>query len=574
MESGFRGFILMAVAVMVVLALTTSDTPAPTALSADPPGTPVGVPDFNDVRTVEDRVLPTTTGAPGQGAGGAQAGGGSSSAGGNPPTPAGQPPKSEDIPNEWIVQLRAGQPANQVAAEHAADQDAEIKDVYTAAIDGYSARMSDEQALEIAADPRVASVTRERVFHATDQATPPGIPRSKALGIAPAVSGGTEVDADIAVLDTGIDPSHSDLNYRAGKNCISNTKEPADDDGHGTHVAGSAAARDNGSDVVGIAPGARVWSVKVLDATGSGTTSQIVCGLNWVVQNAGTIEVATMSLGGDGSDGSCGSDPMHNAICSVVNAGVPITVAAGNDGDNAANHVPAAYDEVITVSAYSDFDGKPGGLASSRCSEQDDSFAYFSNFGADVDITAPGVCILSTKKGGGTQTMSGTSMATPHVAGAIAAYMAKFGKVSPGAAKSALQDNGTTDWTGDRDSFKEKAFNLGFLGGTGLVSGGGTTTTTPGPTTTTAPGAITVTLTPGTYDSGTKSKVKVTWSGATSSTVDIWRGATRVKSGTANDGVHTDKLGVKQPSNSQLTYKVCNAGSTTACSAPKTVTFP
>ena len=586
-ERRFRSFIVMAMALMVALALVSSDAapPATTALSADPPGTPVGVPHFDDVRTVEDRVLPTTAGA--AAATTAPPAPGSSAAGGNPPTPAGQPPKSEDVPDEWIVQLRDGQPAEQIAAEHAAEQDAEVRDVYSAAIDGYAAHMTDDEALAVASDPRVASVTRDRLFHMTAQTTPPGIPRSKALGIAQAVSGGSEVDADIAVLDTGIDATHPDLNYRAGKNCISSSKAPTDDEGHGTHVAGSAAARDNGSDVVGIAPGARVWAVKVLDSTGSGRISQIVCGLDWVAQNARNngvgIEVATMSLGGDGSDGSCGSDPMHNAICNVVNAGVPVTVAAGNDGNNAANHTPAAYDEVITVSAYADRDGKPGGLGSTCGSTRDDAFASFSNYGADVDITAPGVCILSTKKGGGTVSYSGTSMATPHVAGAAAAYLAANPGASPAAVKNALQNNGTTDWTGDKDSNKEPALNLGFLGGTGLVSGGGTTTTTtPGPTTTTsstttttaAPGSITVTLTPGTYDSGTKSKVKVSWSGATSSSVDVWRGATRVKAGTANDGVHTDKLGVKQPSGSQLTYKVCNAGSTTACSAPKTVTFP
>jgi subtilisin family serine protease len=510
---------------------------------------------------------------------------------GQPPTIAGEPPNGEDVPGEWIVQLKDGEPADAVAAEHASEQGADVHQVYTAAIDGYSAHMSDDDAVAVAADPRVASVTRDRLFHATvtPQTTPPGIPRSKAVGIATAVSGATEVNADIAVLDTGIDPNHPDLNYRAGKNCIGSSA-PTDDHGHGTHVAGTAAARNNGNDVVGVAPGARVWAVKVLDSGGSGTTSQIVCGINWVAENSSVIEVATMSLGGGGSDSSCGGrDSMKNAICNLVNTrGVPVTVAAGNEGGNAANHVPAAYDEAITVSAYSDFDGKPGALGGSMCSDQDDTFAYFSNYGADVDITAPGVCVLSTRRGGNTTTMSGTSMATPHVAGAVAAYMAKFGKVAPATVKTAIQNGGTLDWSGDRDSIKEKALNLGFLGGTGLVSGGSTPTTTspsatttttrpPTTTTTTTPpssGSVTLTAVAGTWESGTKSKTSLTWSGSGAAGTEL-----RMHRGDgftlliANDGFYNDKFATKLPSGTVHTYRVCTTASTPVCSPTRSVTF-
>ncbi len=141
--------------------------------------------------------------------------------------------------------------------------------------------------------------------------------------------------------------------------------------------------------------------------------------------NASVIDVANMSLGGGGSDdGNCGlsnNDPEHEAICNAVNAGVTFVVAAGNEAVDSANSTPAAYDEVITVSALADFDGLSNGLGAATCrADVDDSFANFSNFGADVDIMAPGVCIYSTDKNGGYSTKSGTSMASPHVAGAAA----------------------------------------------------------------------------------------------------------------------------------------------------------
>jgi subtilisin family serine protease len=584
--------VLAVAALLLALGLTSGTTApsVPTALSVDPPAGVESAPsgDASLTAVAGEPAAPATpaAAAPSVATGAVPATAPAAppaANAGEPPTPAGEPPRGEDVPGEWIVQLEEGEQAEAVASEHASEQGAEVHEVYTAALDGYSAHMSDEDAVAVAADPRVASVTRDRLFHTTAQTTPPGIPRSKALGIAAKVSGAVDVNADIAVLDTGIDPNHPDLNYRAGKNCISSSSAPTDGNGHGTHVAGSAAARNNGDYVVGIAPGARVWAVKVLDSNGSGTTSQIVCGINWVAANAATIEVATMSLGGGGKDSSCGGgDSMKNAICNLVNSkGVPVTVAAGNEGGNAANHVPAAYDEVITVSAYSDFDGKPGALASGRCSEQDDTFAYFSNYGADVDITAPGVCVLSTRRGGGTATMSGTSMATPHVAGAVAAYMAKYGKVSPATVKSALQNNGTLDWTGDKDSLREKALSLAFLGGTGLTSGSTTpttaapttTTTTAGPTTTTTPpsSGINLTATVGTWDGG-KSKTFLTWTGTTATNIDVFRNGARLFT-TANDGGQNDKFDTKLPSGTQYTYKVCNAG-TTVCSASKTVTFP
>jgi subtilisin len=243
--------------------------------------------------------------------------------------------------------------------------------------------------------------------------------------------GGT-VDTDVAVLDTGI-ANHPELNIVGGTACVGN-KGYADGNGHGTHVSGTIGARDNSSGVVGVAPGVRLWAVKVLDDQGSGTYGSIICGLDYVANHSATIDVINMSLGGGGSDSVCGTntDAFHDAICNVFAQGVTVIVAAGNESRDAANTVPATYDEVITVSAITDFDGKPGGVGVSTCrNDGDDTFANYSNFGADVDISAPGTCIRSTWLNGGYQVISGTSMATPHVTGAAALYISTNQNATP-----------------------------------------------------------------------------------------------------------------------------------------------
>ncbi len=231
-----------------------------------------------------------------------------------------------------------------------------------------------------------------------------------------------------------------------GKNCSTGRKYD-DGHGHGTHVAGTAAAKDNGSGVVGVAPGAPLYSVRVLDNTGSGTTSSVICGIDWVTANGpGTgadIKVANMSLGGSGSDdGNCGNsnnDAEHKAICRSVAKGITYVVAAGNNNSDLARHIPSAYDEVLTVTAEADFNGQPGGGAAATCrADVDETAADFSNFaGNSADeghtIAAPGVCIRSTWKSGGYNTISGTSMATPHVAGVAALWWEELTGLAGGA---------------------------------------------------------------------------------------------------------------------------------------------
>jgi subtilisin len=233
----------------------------------------------------------------------------------------------------------------------------------------------------------------------------------------------------VAIIDTGILTTHPDLNVVGGRNCLRGNSY-SDGNGHGTHVAGTVAA--NGK-IVGVAPGAPLYAVRVLDNSGSGSWSSIICGVDWVTANKDKIKVANMSLGGSGTAGSsCSSSSLRQAICNSVNAGVTYVVAAGNSSADAQNFVPAAYPEVITVAAIADFNGLAGGGAASTCrTDTDDTHANFSNYGTTaagqaghVDITAPGVCIKSTwHSGSGYNTISGTSMASPHVAGAVALYL-------------------------------------------------------------------------------------------------------------------------------------------------------
>lgn len=353
----------------------------------------------------------------------------------------------DKIPGQYIVVLRdTVADSDGVADEMAKANGFGVMNKYKNVIKGFSAKIPDAKLDKVANDPRVLFISEDRMVYAdgkTDdsvvateaQIFPTGIMRIGAAGITNTGDG-----VGVAVIDTGIDLDHPDLiNNIAkdsvgnviGKNCIDSTKTANDDYGHGTHVAGTIAAENNAIGVVGVASQAKLYPVKVLNSQGSGSWSSIICGIDWVTANAQTlnIKVANMSLGGRGSsDNNCGKknrDAMHLAICNSKNVGVTYVVAAGNESRNASLSVPAAYDDaVITVSALVDTDGAAGKLGLSTNYGADDTFATFSNYGTVVDIAAPGVNINSTSWDLGYETMSGTSMASPHVAGAAVLYIA------------------------------------------------------------------------------------------------------------------------------------------------------
>jgi len=349
-------------------------------------------------------------------------------------------PAYDKVPDQYIVVFK-----DDVADPEAAADDLGVKhglgviQKYKHAMKGFAAFIPAGKLDRVRGDDRVEFVSEDRIVTATaakkpvpppsTQTLPTGVDRINAENLTNKGAG-----VNVAVIDTGIDLTHPDLqaNIVGGKNCLSG-KTYADGNGHGTHVAGTIAAINNTAGVVGVAPAVKLWAVRVLDNNGSGTWSSVICGIDFVTSkapaNGGPIKVANMSLSGGGtSDNNCGktnADAMHKAICRAKDAGVTIVVAAGNDGKDAANSVPAAYnDAVITVSALADSDGKGGGTGGATGYGADDTFASFSNYGAAVDIGAPGVNINSTWMGGGYKAISGTSMASPHVAGAAALYLA------------------------------------------------------------------------------------------------------------------------------------------------------
>ncbi|MCH8103179.1 MAG: S8 family serine peptidase, partial [Chloroflexi bacterium] len=328
-----------------------------------------------------------------------------------------------------------------------------LRHSYSFALKGFAARMSSRVAAALADDPDVAYVEPDLYAHTVAQTLPTGIDRIDAdLNVTASIDGfDNRVDVDIAIIDTGIDLAHPDLNVFRAVDCTKGPNCPKggdgnDGNGHGTHVAGIAAALDNGIGVVGVAPGARLWAVKVLSDSGSGFFSDIIQGIDYVTANAGEIEVANMSLGGQGRLTS-----LRTAIQNSVAAGVVYVVAAGNsasdvygpDGafDTGDDFIPAAYPEVAAISALGDSDGSAGGFGANTSYGPDDTLATFSNFsrgvvaenpvtssGAAIDLAAPGVDITSTWKEGGYATISGTSMASPHVAGAAALEAAANGR--------------------------------------------------------------------------------------------------------------------------------------------------
>lgn len=462
----------------------------------------------------------------------------------------------------YIVVLRdSAQSPGEVAAEHRSRYGAEVSHVYSHALRGYAAELPPQAVRGISEDPRVAFVEADQQVKGLAQTTPTGISRTFASanpGIDIDQTDDVRVDVDVAVIDSGIDLDHPDLDVVGSTNCVTGDPESTrcsdnqgdDDHGHGSHVAGTIGAIDNEIGVVGMAPGARLWAVKVLDATNVGWVSWIVAGIDWVTHRADQIEVANMSLGGEFSSSS-----LDQAIAASVDLGVVYAVAAGNSDKDANSFSPANHPDVITVSALSDFDGQAGGLGGAG----DDTLWDSSNWGSTIEITAPGDSIYSTYKDGGYAWFTGTSMASPHVAGAAALL-----------ARGANDPQNETDVFAIRQTLVSEG-NLAWVDDSGdLIQEPLLDVSDPVVFASTDPAAFTLTAIG--YKERRAKKADLQWSGTDlTGDVVVHRNGAAVAT-TTDDGLHTDSIKGKGSKGSSFTYKVCEQG-TTRCSNEATVTF-
>lgn len=282
----------------------------------------------------------------------------------------------------------------------------EIEEVYQTVLQGFAVKMAPGQAKKLGDDVDVKYVEADQIIvlspiNATGKPAPQPVAQSIPWGITRVNGGISGIGKTAWIIDSGIDLDHPDLTVDVARSrtFLGGTSTPDDQNGHGTHVAGTIAAKNNSIGVVGVAAGATVVSVRVLDRRGSGSTSGVIAGVDYVASVASLADVANMSLGGGVSA------TLDNAVLNA-SAKVKFALAAGNESDNANNHSPARVNgaNIYTISAMG----------------TGDKWASYSNYGnPPVDYCAPGSSVYSTYKGGGYATLSGTSMATPHVAGLL-----------------------------------------------------------------------------------------------------------------------------------------------------------
>ncbi|MGC6509976.1 MAG: S8 family peptidase [Myxococcota bacterium] len=372
--------------------------------------------------------------------------------------------KSDVFSGVYFVKLEA-EPAEvaSIVAEISGMFEFEILHVYDTASEGFSVRIPHLIVPELEKLEVVESITEDtRTDYAVpidpdgnvvygDSELPVGI-----LRINGPYMGNLDLsNIHVAVIDTGIDGAHNDLNVVDYVDIVaqsSNDSAPdGDPNGHGTHVAGTIGALANGEGVAGVAPGVSLHAVRVLDSYGSGYFSDIIAGIEYVLENP-EIRVVNMSLG---ASKSADTLPIRDAIQRLEESGVVVCIAAGNESQNTDNVAPAAYNQGIVVSAYD--------LGGDTNSYSDRGFAWFSNYGDAVDISAPGVSVQSTWPGGGMEILDGTSMATPHVAGAVAVYRAYDADATPDEIRANLISSGENDYngqTGPNGDHPEPLLNL------------------------------------------------------------------------------------------------------------------
>ena len=353
-----------------------------------------------------------------------------------------QPSKAGGPPDRYIVVLKEGASSPGRAADGMVRRyGLGVGFVYSHALKGFSAVIPNERVAAVRADERVDYVEPDKTYTVA-QTLPWGINRVDADESSTVAGNGSGAVSNVRayVIDTGIDTTHPDLNvvnhvnFKAGEN--------KDCNGHGTHVAGTLAAKDNARDVVGVAPGAPLVGVKVLGCNGSGSESAIIDGIDWVTANANKPAVANMSISGPASPS------LDAAVRNSAAKGILYSVAAGNNSGPACKHSPARAGRRKTR------DGtwkKNNGIVTTAATNDNNEETRRSNYGSCVDLWAPGASIRSTKMGGGTATMSGTSMASPHVGGGGALYLHSHTSASPSSVEKALKDAAWRPGTQSKD---------------------------------------------------------------------------------------------------------------------------
>jgi len=336
-----------------------------------------------------------------------------------------QPPEGGDS-SRYIVVFdnsvsEPGQAANAVARSHGLG----VGLVYGHALKGFSAVIPNERVAAVRADKRVEYVEPDKTYYAVAQTLPWGIKRIDADTSSTRAGNGSGSVSNVNayIIDSGIDLRHPDLNVDV-KRYVNFTGDGMNYDcfGHGTHVAGIVAAKDNARAVVGVAPGAPLTGVKVLGCNSSGSLIKILDGIDWVTANAKKPAIANMSLSGPTSQ------TLDDAVRRSAGSGVFYSIAAGNSGAKACNYSPARAGA-----------GTNNGIMTTAATDKSNQEPSWSNYGKCVDIWAPGVGIKSTRKGGGTELLSGTSQAAAHVGGGGALYLSSHAGAGPSRVESALK---------------------------------------------------------------------------------------------------------------------------------------
>jgi len=452
------------------------------------------------------------------------------------------------IPDQYIVVLNDNVADVDLEASRLAQNyfgDRSSGHTYRSALKGFSVRMSEQGAAKLAEDPRVAfveedsevsaSVTQTGATWGLDRIDQRDLPLNGQYNYDFTGSGVTAY-----IIDTGIRASHNEFGGRviSGFTAINDGRGTDDCHGHGTHVAGTV-----GGATYGVAKSVSLVAVRVLNCQGSGTTSGVIAGVDWVRSNhTGTNPaVANMSLGGSASSS------LDTAVNNSINDGVTYVIAAGNSNANACNYSPARVANALTVGSTTSIDAR----------------SSFSNFGTCLDIFAPGSSITSawSTSNTATNTISGTSMASPHVAGVAALYLETSPGASPATVVGAIVNGSTLNKVTSAGSGSPNRLLYSLLSGSSP-----TPTPDPSPTPTPAP-SLSLSVTG--YKVRGLQNADLTWSGASSTNVDVWRNDVKITT-TANDDFHTDNINTR--GGGSYTYRVCEANTST-CSNNVTISF-